>query len=75
MILNWSEAAFRLRQRRAETERRKMIQRVSLYIVVMLEDMSVGDLVHRLKGTGLTVSTMHGQNVIRVDPNVPGDAA
>ena len=44
------------------------------YVVVLLENMSVGELVHKLRGTGLAVSTRHGQVVLHTQ-STPDSAA
>ncbi len=41
--------------------------------VLMLRDMSVGELVNALRGTGLTISTQHGQTVLHRQPTNEGN--
>lgn len=51
--------------------------RATVYAVVMLENISVGELMHHLKHAPLRLDTMHGHSVIKpaTPPIPPPDAA
>lgn len=47
---------------------------VTPYLCVMAEDLSAGELAHRLRGTGLVLSNRHGMLVLHAAPEPPSAA-
>ena len=73
MSANVTDASelFNMRRRYAQRQRRALVPPAPTYIVLCVENLSLDELAHRLRGTGLRVTSRFGHPVLHESKEPP----